>query len=89
MSIITTIKKYIKDRETNRSRDRQVKTGEFTYFIVKEFSSTRRKTDDGDVIKYCSRYAAEEYCDIDESVVSIATYDRAFGRWVFGKGWEY
>ena len=80
MNLITYIKKRLQDRLLNEQRDAAVIRGEFVFVIIKDYTNIRKCSDDGRVVIYYSRYFAEEQSVWDETVVSVAEYDRMFGR---------
>lgn len=84
MNPIKYIKKYLRDRQLNIRRERAIIQGDFVYFIIHEYTNIRKKSDDGKVITYYSRYFAEEECDWTEKVVSASEYTRTFGM-----SWEW
>lgn len=74
------IVKRIWDRKLNAQRDVAVKRGEFLYYIVSGDTNIRNRSDDGEIVIYSSRDAAEEVYEWTEDVISVAEYNRIFGR---------
>ena len=79
MNPIKHIQKYLQDRQLNIRRENAVLNGYFTYFVIKEGTNIRNKTEDGAVIEYYSRFAAELDCSWNEKVVSVSEYNIMFG----------
>ena len=74
------IVKRIWDRKLNAQRDAAVKRGDFLYYIISEYTNIRNRSDDGEIVIYSSRDAAEEVYEWAEEVISVAEYNRIFGR---------
>ena len=53
--------------------------GDFVYFVILDGTNLRKKSEDGEVIRYYSREFAEVECDWEEKVVSKSEYYRIFG----------
>ena len=85
MNPITYIKKRLYDRRLNIRRDAAVIRGEFVYFIIADYTNIRKRSASDEAIIYHSGSFAEEQCDWDERVVSVAAYDRIYDHIYTGK----
>lgn len=64
----------------NKRKEIEVEAGNFVYYVVDEDTNDRKTLDDGTPIIYATQDAAEFACRGYDKVISIAAYNRLYGR---------
>ena len=80
---VTCLSEFLKIfQRTDARRDAEVEAGNFVYYVVDEDTNDRKTLDDGTPIIYATQDAAGFACRGYDKVISIAAYDRLYGRFM-------